>query len=232
MTKPTATQYGTVTSTPEPRSSVTAPPSTTVQNDSARYLHVEGGRASVKSFARRVYIAPNIYIKTNFYIKQSGNYVGDNKLTQFVYFRRMQWVYLAIVVASFFAVFSTIFSFLSLAVNAAFFIIWSQHMYVVFTTMPLVLRQPSLPDNRMSLSNDHLQISIDQFRADFAETNDELIGIVGGNRTSGKIQVFKHSTVSLMKKCMAVSIISFIACVTMLIYCSACGILGALLSHY
>lgn len=197
----------------------------------AQYTHIEGISGRVQSVGRYVSLPDNIYHKTNFYIRQSRGYVGNHKLTEFVYFRRLQWIYGVVAVASLFTAFSSLLSFLAFFVNIVFCVIWSQHLYVVVKTMPLVLMQPSLPDSHMSRSNQHLQISVEHHQADILETNDELVGILGTNRVSGKLLVFKHSAVSVMKSCMIISTVLFAVSLSLLSYCSGFGLVQSLKGH-
>ena len=199
-----------------------------VESNGTQYGYLEKEHTRVTRVGRTVYLKPNNYIKTNHYINESRKYVGKHKLTRYLYFRYMEWVYLLIFIASIFTIFSAAYAFIMTIVNGIFFVIWLQHMYVNVGTMPHVLRQPSLPDHQLELGNNLLRISVEKYRALFAHTNEELIGIVGGSSDSVTVQVFRHSSMTIMKICVAVSSIAFISSVAMLIYCLSVGIIGAL----
>lgn len=216
------------TSLPKPSTGTTvAQPKASATSERASYLHIEGGHARVRNVSRRVFIPNNIYSKTNFYIKQSRKYFPGHPLHCLLYFRGMQWVYLAVACLSVLGPVSAIYAFLCFVVNAVFTAVFSQHLYVVFTTLPIVLSQPIVQDDG-GLNNRHLEISVEHQRADILQTNGEIVGIVGGVRGKGKIQAFTVSGMMVMKKCRIVSIVCFVACCCFLVYCSASGILVAI----
>ena len=195
----------------------------------ASYLHYESGHARVRDASiRTVPLLNNIYIRTNFFIKQSQQYFPDHKLRTFAYFRGMQWCFLVIVIFSLLAPASSVYAFICLAVNALFTAIWTQHMIVVLFTMPLVLSQPVLKDNSSATLNKHFEYSVEECRADILAKDGEAVGSFGMVRGSGKLQAFKATSVASMKMCIAVSIMSFIACIIFLVYCTASGLILAL----
>lgn len=230
-----STQYGSTGSSPKAcavaSSSAVARPSTIY----SEHLHIEGVGRTVRSTGKYVKLPDNIYYKTNFYIKQSRCYAGSYKLTEFFYFRKLQWIYVIVAVASFFTVFSSIFSFIAFFVNVAFCIIWSQHMFVVVSTMPHVLSHPIWPDSLMSRSNWHIQESVEhcQLEADIRATNDEVTGTVNfdASRTSRKYLVFKYSAVSVMRTCVIISTILFVVNVTLLSYCLGFALMQSLIGR-
>lgn len=230
-----STQYGSTgsSSVATSKSPSTAATSKAVATPSTvQYTHIEGISGRVRSVGRRVSIPDNIYHRTNFYINQSRGYVGNHQLTEFFYFRRLQWIYGVVAVASLFTAFSSLFSFIAFVVNIVFCVIWSQHMYVVVKTMPLVLMMPSLPDSHMSRSNQHLRVSVEHHQADILETNDESVGILGTTQISGKLLVFRHSVVSMMKSCMIISTVLFAVSLSLVSYCSGFGFAHALNGHF
>lgn len=230
-----STQYGSTGSSavPTSKSPSTAATSKAIATPATvQYTHIEGISGRVQSVGRNVSIPDNIYYKTNFYIKQSRGYVGNHQLTQFFYFRKLQWIYMAVAVTSFFTAFSSLISFIAFFVNIVFCVIWSQHMYVVVKTMPLVLMMPSLPDSQMSHSNQHLRVSVEHHQADILETNDELVGILGTNQVSGKLLVFTHTAVFKMKSCMIVSTALFAVSLSLVSYCSGFGLAHSLNGHF
>lgn len=195
----------------------------------ASYLRYEVGQTSLRDVTRRKVMLPNnIYIKTNFYIQQSRQYFKEHTLKTFFYFRGMQWCYLVILILSLLAPTSSVYAFLCLAVNVLFTVIWSKHMIVIIFTMPLVLSQPVVLEDGPNSRNKHLQISVQQHQADIRVKDGEAVHTSSGRRRSGKFQAFNSNAVMIMKKCIVVSITSFVACITMLVYCTACGLILAL----
>lgn len=208
-----------------------AAPSAT--NSDMQHVHLEFGGLRVRNVGQTVNIPNNIYLKTNFFIKQSRKYFEDDKLCCFVYFRGMQWAYLVMACLSIFAATSSVYAFLWLIVNATFMVIWTQHMLVVFTTLPLVLRQHMLSGTNTSSSyNQHFNVLRQHCSADILESNGEGCGILRTKAASYEFQSFSPAAVSIMKSCRLISIISFTVCFTLLIYCCASGILITLKGHY
>ena len=118
---------------------------TAVSTGSARVGLLEGERFEIKTFGKTVNVRNTIYDNTNFYIGTSRDYVGDHKLTRYVYIIYIQWVYLGIFLASFLTPLHYIFAFVMAVVHLLFLPVWIQHAYVNLGTMPYVLRQPSVP---------------------------------------------------------------------------------------
>jgi len=81
-----------------------------VESKGTQYGYLEGEHTRVTRVGRTVYLKPNNYIKTNHYINESRKYVGKHKLTRYLYFRYMEWVYLLIFIASIFTIFSAAYS--------------------------------------------------------------------------------------------------------------------------
>lgn len=89
--------------------------------------------------------------------------------------------------------------------------------------MRYVLRQHSVPNNSLELNNDHLEISIEVYRAKYAKTSDVGVGIIGKGSGTIKIQLFKRSAMGVMKNTVWVSIFCFMGSVLMVLYCPAVG---------
>ena len=198
-------------------------------NCDTQHVHLEVGGLRVKRVGRTVHIPNNIYLKTIFFIKQSRKYFEDYKLHYFIYFRGMLWTYIVIVCLSVFAATSSVYA----IVNATYALFWMQHMFVVFTTLPLVLRQHVLSGtDSSSIYNRHFNISVEHYSADILERDGKRCGVLKTNTASCEFQAFSRAAISIMKSCRLFSIVSFTACLTLLVYCCACGIIRALKGHY
>ena len=102
-------------------------------------------------------------------------------------------------------------------------LIYIQHLYVIAKTMRYVLQQHTLPNNSLASNNEHLEISLEVYRARYATTSNAGVGIVSQGSGTIKIQIFKRSTMGVMRNSVAVSIFCFIGCILMVLYCPAVG---------
>ena len=82
------------------RKTLSSTPVAQTKTSTANYLRIEGGHGRVTDVSKRVFIPNTIYHKTNFYIRESRKYFPGHPLRCFFHFRGMQWVYLAVAVAS------------------------------------------------------------------------------------------------------------------------------------
>ena len=185
---------------------------------------LEGERFEIKTFGKTVNVRNTIYDNTNFYIGTSRDYVGDHKLTRYVYIIYIQWVYLGIFLVSFLTPLNYIFAFVMAVVHLLFLLVWIQHAYVNLGTMPYVLHQPSLPNHLLNNANDFFEITLEKYVALFAASSNAGIGIAAKAKGTIKIQVFKTATIGKMRNCIAVSTLALIGCLLMIIYCFAWGV--------
>ena len=184
---------------------------------------VNRDKITIKTTGNRVSIPGNMYGDTNFYIQQSKQYFPDRKLTTYVYFYYMYLAYPLIFFGSLAAPANFIYAFVMTGVNGLFLLIYIQHLYVITKTMRYVLQQHTVPNNSLALNNDHLEISLEVYRARYAATTDAGVGIVTQASGTIKLQLFKKSTTGVMRNSVAVSIFCFIGCVLMVLYCPAVG---------
>ena len=189
-------------------------------------LLLEGHKFQVREFGERVFVQRNIYSRTNFYIEQSRNYVGDRKLTKYLYLAFLQWVFLILFLISFAAPANPIFAFVMGAIGILFLLIFTQHMYVNIKTMPYVLKQPSVPNHLMNSANTFIEITMEKYGAVFAASQRAGIGYIVAGKGTVQFQVFKQQTVGIMKNCVVVSTLAFFASLVMVFYCLAWGIVG------
>ena len=182
----------------------------------------------MRNVGRIVSLRNNIYIKTNFYIVQSRQYFRGRTLNCFLYFRGMLWTYIVLGCVSLLAPTSATYAFLCLALHVAYTVFWSQHLYVVLTTLPVVLSQPMLVGGEPGTANVHLEVSMEYHRADIQERDGEMTGIMGGVRGRGKVQALTAKAIETIKGCRIFSVLCFIACPWFLVYCCASAILCAI----
>ena len=189
---------------------------------------MEGERFEVRNFGEQVHLPNTIYGKTNFFINQSRDYVGDHKLTRYLYIIYIQWVYLLVFIVSLFTPLQFIFAFVMAGINFLFLLIWIQHAYVSVGTMPHVLKQPSLPNHMLNFDNDFFEITLEKYAALFASSKDAGIGIAATAKGTVKIQVFKNASKNIMRKCILVSSVALFGCILIFIYCLAMGIIATI----
>ena len=137
---------------------------------------IEGERFEVKNFGKTVNLRNTIYDRTNFFIDQSREYVGDHKLTRYLYILYIQWVYMLIFLISLLAPLHFIFAFVMAGINFLFLLVWIQHAYVSVGTMPHVLKQPSLPNHMLNRDNEFFEITVEKYAALFASSKNAGIG--------------------------------------------------------
>lgn len=145
---------------------------------------------------------------------------SEKKFTTYVYFYYMYIAYPLVFLGSLAAPANFIHAFVMTGVNGLFYI---QHLYVIAKTMRYVLRQHSVPNNSLKLNNDHVEISLEVYRAQYATTSNVAVGLVAKGSGTIKIQLFKHKAMAVMKNTVVVSIFSFIGSMLMVLYCPAVG---------
>ena len=186
---------------------------------------ITGERVEVKEFGRTVSTDPYMFGKTNFFIKQSRPYVGNRTLTEYVYIKWLHWLYIPVFISSLFVLFNENFAYVMLGVNLVILAIYLQNMYVNVYTMRYVLKQPSFPDNQLKRANTFFEITQEEFAATYAVSHRAGLCQVLHARGRVKIQVFRHSTMQVMKYCVIISTVCFISALFLVVYCLVWGIL-------
>ena len=184
-----------------------------------------GESVDIKEFGRTVTMDSYMYGKTNFFIKQSKPYVGKRTLTEYVYIKWLHWLYIPIFLATLFVLFSEQYAFVMLGVNLVILAIYTQNMHVNVYTMRYVLKQPSFPDNRLKRANTFFEVTLEEFAAIYVVSHRAGLGQVFGAKGTIKFQVFRNSTVQIMKYCVITSTICFISALFSVFYCLVWGLL-------
>ncbi len=178
---------------------------------------------TIKATGKPVSVPGNMYGETNFYIEQSKQYFPNRKFRKYVYFYFMHFLYPIIFLASLASPANYIYAFVMTGVNGIFLLFYIQHLHVIAQTLKYVMLQPSVPNNAIKLKNDHIVISIDIYRAQYAASSAAGIGIAVHGSGKIKIQIFKRSSKGVMKNTKVISIFSFIGASLMVLYCPAIG---------
>ena len=184
---------------------------------------LRGGQVTIKATGKRTTIPGNMYGDTNFYIQQSRDYFPEKKFTTYVYFYYIYVVYPLVFIGSLAAPANFIYAFVMTGVNGLFLLLYIQHLYVIIKTLRYVLQQHSVPNNQLDLNNDHLEISVEVYRAQYASTSNAGVGIVSMGSGKIKMQLFQHQTVETMKCTIVTSILFFIGSILMVLYCPVMG---------
>ena len=203
-----------------------------VQKQHARVVkagNVEVGRLDVENLTVErtgtpTNIPGNLYGDTNFYIQQSRQYFPDKKFHTYIYIPLCHLLYLIIFLGSFLTLLNFIYAFVMVPVNAAFMVMFIQHLYVVHTTMRYVLRQPGFPNHFLSLNNHHLLISLEQYRARYASFDKAEIGLIQKSAGKVKLQVFRKRAIGTMKNTVVVAVFGFMGSLFHIFFCLAVGI--------
>lgn len=170
--------------------------------------------------ARSVILRKNIYTRTNFYIQQSRPYFRAT-LNTYVNLLWHQWFFIAVFCVGLFTLLDPVFAIIWFCLGIFFFFLYLQHMYVNITTMPYVLSQPSLPDNKLNHSNGFFVISYASYTAMFGETDEASIRGLEVEGGKIKVQAFQKSAMRRMKICVAMSTFGFFGSIWMMDYCLA-----------
>ncbi len=195
---------------------------------------IQGSNVQIHEVGQRVMIGKYMYTRTNFYIDQSRKYVGKRTLTKYLNIKWLHWIYVPIFLGSLFSEFNYIATFVMFGVNFVVFVIYTQHMYVNIVTMWHVLKQPSVPDHQLPRNNAFIEIQLDHCEALYAASFRAGIGFIARSTTRETVefQVFRKSTVRVMKNCVAVSTLCFIGSLFMFLYCYIWGIVLILKGRY
>ena len=167
-------------------------------------------------------LAPgNLYGLCNFHIRNSRDYVGDHRLTTYIYFYYMEYTYVLIILISlalspFVGVPAAV---PCILLNIPFLPFFIQHMYVNIKTMRYVLKQPEVPDHQMKYSSAFLEISLEEYAVAYATTKEAGFGIVYKEKGTVKIQVLQQATKRKMKACVCISTLEFLSVIPVIIYC-------------
>lgn len=187
---------------------------------------INNGGAAIGKYAKY------LYGKANFYINQSRQYFPHKKFNTFAYFPYHFIVYPIVFVISFPAIFNFISALLMAAVNALFLLMYMQHLYVIVTTMRHVVKQQTIPNITSDYDHQHLEISQEAYRAQYARCEQEEVGVLMIGSGKVKLQVFRKKTMALMKKVMVVSCLLFAASLFMVFCCLGIGISGIVIIAY
>ena len=201
-----------------------------IANQEAGVAFREQDRIEIKNTTQKVWIRNNIYDRTNHYIKASHGYIPkdkERKLTCYWYFVGLQWIFLVVFVIGLVSPSHFIFAFIMGGISTLAIVVFSQHMYVVITTIPIILKLPHLADSAMNSENSFFEISLEKYTAVFAASPDTAVGV--GVKTKGTIKIHVLSTRARLKVMytIMVSTLALVASIFIVIYCFALGVYRA-----
>ena len=186
---------------------------------------ISRGKLTIKDTGKPVTLPGNRYGQANFHIRGSQSYFKGKKFRTFVYFYYIQYVYPLIFLASIpvFVSSDGKYPFAMFTLNMVFALIYIQHLHVIVNTMRYVLKQITIPDMHMSYNNEHLEITMEVFNAKYAKTSEVAAGIVIQASGTVKIQVFKRTKITEMRRTCAISLLSLVGSLGMVFYCFGHG---------
>ena len=146
---------------------------------------------TVRRFGTTIFLKDNVYTKTNFYIKQSRPYIPRRTLRTYLYIRFMRWAFLCYCGLCLPMPFLPDFigwpwAAATGGLGLIWFLIFSQHMHVIYWTIPAVLSQPILPNNAQSRENDFYEFSLERVEGVYLSAKESGIGLI--QRSAGSIQ--------------------------------------------
>ena len=142
-------------------------------------------------------------------------------------FTNMQYIYFAVFLVSCLSPLNFILAIFMTIINVVILLFYSQHLYVNIKTMRYVLRQPTMPDNKLPTRNAHYKITMAEFSLVYAQTKEHGIGIVSADDDSVQIQFFQESTMLRMKLCVIISTNAFFVSTVMVLYCNLWAIIAS-----
>ena len=189
---------------------------------------VRGTKVGVKQTGKTVKVDQYCFARANFYIEQSQQYFKGRKLTRYVYFSKfLHYAYVGVLIVGLVgAPFNFILAFLMMLLNIPYLIMFIQHMYVNIQTMRHVRKQPGVPDHTLSTSNAHLEITLEEFAASYAASQQAGLGLIVHGKGTVKIQVFTESAKTIMNYCFNISLMFFMFAILEIGWCLVIGIAG------
>ena len=197
-----------------------------IANQEAGVAFSNEEKIEVKQTGKVVWLQRNIYSRTNHYIKESHDYVPEDKsrkLTRYLYLVGFQWFFLVVFVIGLISPVFYIFAFIMGGISIPFILIFSQHMYVVMVTIPILLKLPHMPELPGQMLNDFYEISREKFTAVCAASHDTALGVAVASKGTMKVHMLSDSARSQVQKTRIVSVLAFCASIFMLLYCFAFG---------
>jgi len=196
-----------------------------VANQEAGVGFADEDRIEIKRTGTTVWLQKNIYSRTNHYIKESHGYVPedmDRKLTRYFYIVGLQWVFLLVLIAGLVSPVHYIFAFVMGGISIPCILVFSQHMYVVIVTIPIILKLPYIGE-LPGTQNDFFEISREKYTAVFAASPDAAVAVGAQSKGTIKIHVLTTWARTQVRNTRIVSVLEFCASVFMFFYCFAFG---------
>lgn len=196
-----------------------------VANQEAGVGFADRERIEIKRTGQTVWLQKNIYSRTNHYIKESHGYVPedmDRKLTRYFYFVGLQWIFLLLLIAGLVSPVYYIFAFVMGGISIPFILVFSQHMYVVIVTIPIILKLPNIRE-LPGFQNDFFEISREKYTAVFAASPDTAVAVGVQSKGTIKIHVLTTWARTQVRNTRIVSVLAFCASIFMFFYCFAFG---------
>ena len=159
----------------------------------------------VRTFGRTVFLRKSIYAKTNHYIKQSRPYIPRRTLRTYLYIRFMRWVFLLYCILCIPMPFLPAFigwpwAAATGGLGLIWFLIFAQHMHVVYWTLPAVLSQPILPNASQPRENEFYEFKLEKVEGIYLNARESGIGMVQTSTGSITFQALNETAARTVHK--------------------------------
>ena len=148
-----------------------------------------GERTRLISRGRNVRMADNCYLRTNHFIKSSRDFVQSRlKLRQFWRFPWMRLFFALHFLLTLPCFLTWLYACIACFLTILWLLFFLQHVFVLVFSLPLVMKQPVIRDQREM--NAFYEIQVEQIEGVYRQVRQFGIGIVATSRESVKFQVF------------------------------------------
>ena len=159
----------------------------------------------VRTFGRTVFLRQSIYVKTNFYIKESRPYIPRKTLRTYLYVRFMRWAFLLYCVLCIPMPFLPDFigwpwAAITGVLGLVWLLIFSQHMHVIYWTIPAVLSQPIIPDAAQTRGNEFYEFQLERVEGVYLTARESGIGMIQKATGSIKFMALNETAACTVRK--------------------------------
>ena len=180
-------------------------PEQTVQVGDIQIATARRENVLVRTFGRTVSLRQSIYVRTNFYIKQSRPYIPRKTLRTYLYIHCMRWAFLLYCVLCIPMPFLPAFigwpwAAITGGLRLVWLVIFSQHMHVIYWTLPAVLSQPILPDAAQPGGNKFYEFKSERIEGIYLTARDSGVGMIQSATGSIKFMALNETAARTMRK--------------------------------
>lgn len=200
-----------------------------VQEGNTRAAHIRATGLSVQRVSRPVWVRSNCYAKTNLYIKNSRGLVKVNgQLHTFWYVVGLREVFFVCCILGILAFLHISVAIIFLIIGLIWLPVFTQHLFVIGSTMIYVMRQPVVSNTKQTRDNMILEVKIREAEGVIVETEIEVpeanmkaeltLGNQAVSQETIRIQRFNERGYCNMKKSVVLSAFMFLLTLEMIIW--------------